>query len=125
MIDARLTDIGNTFRLNLLAKVSVTSLKREASVFLSAAKKAGDGHQEPKATDADDGANPAFAESEFLFDPTEKDLNAPSERVEIENLPHGEKTVRRKKDPQSRKVAKSVFRKAKHDGARPNRSGEP
>lgn len=118
MIDAGLIDIGNTLNLNLLAKVSVTFLKREGSVFLGAAKEVGDGHQQPKATDADDGANLAFVEREFLFDPTEKDLNAPSERVEIENLPHGERTVRGKKDPQSGKVAKGVFRKAKHDGAR-------
>ena len=118
MIDAGLIDIGNTLNLNLLAKVSVTFLKREGSVFLGAAKEVGDGHQQPKATDADDGANLAFVESEFPLNPTEKDLDAPSERVEIENLPYGQRSVRGKKDPQSRKVAKGVFRKAKRDGAR-------
>ena len=118
MIDAGLIDIGNALNLNLLAKVSVTFLKREVSVFLGAPKEMGDGHQRPKATDADGGANLAFIESEFPLDSAEKDLNAPSERAEIENLPHGQGSVRGKKGPQSRKAAKGVFRKAKHDGAR-------
>ena len=93
-MDAGLIDIGNAPHLNLFAKVSVTFLKRERSVFLRTAKEMRDGHQQIKATDSSDGANPAFVEREFLFGSAEKNLNAPSKRIEVENLPRREGTVR-------------------------------
>ena len=92
--DARLVDIGNALNLNLCAKVSVTFLERERSVFLRTAKEMRDGHQQPEATDSSDGANLALVESEFLLSPTEKDLNAPSERIEVENFLRREGNVR-------------------------------